>query len=215
LAIRPALDFRFGPAQNPCHRYAGDHLVTNNNNKWPDRTAAKVGGAKQAVSIHNRACFLSAAAVALLLPTGPAQVAAGDDARPGDELIDEWAGNYDIDAFFALPGIRTELHDLLGPEFNLLMTNLDVKGDIDLVRGALSVAGNAVHGGPEEEAVVCVMPADLAVHAAILSAGRIRVYTRAAGYEALPLCIKDWITLVSAGYDDRFDPRDNVEVVQR
>jgi len=167
------------------------------------------------VSIRNRACYLSAAAAALLLPTGPAQVAAGAEARSGDELIDEWAGNYDIDAFFALPGIRSELHDLLGPEFDLLMTNLDVKGDIDLVRGALSVAGNAVHGGTEEEAVVCVIPATLEVHAAILSAGKIRVYTRASGYETLPLCIKDWITLVSAGYIDRFEQPDYVDVLQR
>jgi hypothetical protein len=158
---------------------------------------------------------LAVCAAALLVAIGPARVAAQDDPRPGDELIDEWAGNYDVDAFFALPGIRDELHELLGAELDQLFTNLDVKGDIDLVRGALSVAGNAVHGGTEEEAVVCVMPATLAVHAAILSAGRIRIYSRDAGYEALPLCIKDWITLVSAGYDDRFEPRDNVEVVQR
>jgi hypothetical protein len=154
------------------------------------------------------------AAAALVAATASAQVAQ-DDERPGDELIDTWAGNYDTDAFFALPGIQSELEALLGADLGLLFTNLDVKGDIDLVRGALSVAGNAVHGGTEDEAVVCVIPGTLAVHAAILSARRIKVYTRGTGYDALPLCIKDWITLVSAAYIDRFEQASYVEVIQR
>ncbi len=138
-----------------------------------------------------------------------------DDPRPGDEFVDVWVGSYDTDAFFALPEIRSELEALLGEELELFFHNLNVKGDIDMVRGALSVAGNAPHGGTEEEAVVCVLPATLAVHAAMLSAGQITIYTRAAGYDALPLCIKDWITLVSAGYVDRFEQPDNVKVLQR
>ena len=145
----------------------------------------------------------------------PAGVSAQDEARPGEELIDAWAGNYDVDAFFALPRIRSELEALLGDELEHLFWNLDVKADIDLVRGSLSVAGNAPHGGTEEEAVVCVVPQTLAVHAAILSAGQIKVYTRGPAYSDLPLCIRDWITLVSAGYIDRFEQASYVEVLQR
>lgn len=171
---------------------------------------------EHAAPLH-RACGVSAAtaAAAFFAVAVPPRAVAQDHSRAGAELIDTWAGNYDIDAFFALPAIRTELEALLGSDLELLFTNLDVKGDIDLVRGALSVAGNAVHGGTEEEAVVCVMPGTLAVHAAILSARRIRVYTRGAGYDALPLCIKDWITLVSAAYVDRFEQASYVEVLQR
>jgi hypothetical protein len=158
---------------------------------------------------------LLAAAAFFVAAIATMPVVGQDAARSGEELIDEWAGNYDVDAFFALPGIQSELEALLGADVDLLFENLDVKGDIDLVRGALSVAGNAVHGGTEEEAVVCVIPGTLAVHAAILSAGRIKVYTRGTGYDALPLCIKDWITLVSAAYIDRFEQPSYVEVLQR
>ena len=160
---------------------------------------------------------VSAAQLVAFATVCAAQQSAGprDDPRPGDELVDQWVGSYDIDAFFALPGIRSELEALLGDELGLLFQNLDVKGDIDMVRGALSVAGNASHGGTEEEAVVCVVPGSLAVHSAILSAGQITVYTREAGYDGLPLCIKDWITLVSAGWVDRFEQPGNVKVLQR
>ena len=167
------------------------------------------------MSIRKLASCMSALLAALIVATTPACGVAQDDPRPGDELIDQWAGSYDVDAFFALPEIRSELEALLGDELELLFHNLDVKGDIDLVRGALSVAGNAPHGGTEEEAVVCVVPGTLAVHAAILSARQITVYTRGAGYDALPLCIKDWITLVSAGYVDRFEQPSYVKVLQR
>ncbi len=157
-----------------------------------------------------------AALVAFATVCGAQQTAGPrDDPRPGDDFVDQWAGSYDIDAFFAVPRIRSELEALLGDELGPLFHNLDVKGDIDMVRGALSVAGNAPHGGTEEEAVVCVLPGTQEVHAAMLSAGQITIYTRAAGYDALPLCIKDWITLVSAGYVDRFEQPDNVKVLQR
>jgi hypothetical protein len=164
---------------------------------------------------HASLSFCAFGTAALLAAAVPVGCVAQDDARPGDELIDEWAGNYDVDAFFALPRIRSELAALLGDELDHLIHNLDVKGDIDLVRGSLSVAGNAPHGGTEEEAVVCVTPQTVAVHAAILSAGQIKVYTRGTGYDDLPLCIKDWITLVSAGYIDRFEQPSYVEVLQK
>jgi hypothetical protein len=166
-------------------------------------------------SIRKPASRPSALLAALVIAISPACGDTQDGLRPGELLIDQWAGNLDVDAFFALPEIRSELEALLGDELELLIFNLDVKGDIDLVRGALSVAGNAPHGGTEEEAVVCVLPGTLAVHAAILSAGQITVYTRGASYEALPLCIKDWITLVKAAYVDRFEQPGSVTVLQR
>ena len=166
-------------------------------------------------TLRNRVASVCAAAAAFGVASIVGGVAAQDETRPGDEFIDKWAGNYDTDAFFALPGIRSELEALLGDELEHLVHNLDVKGDIDLVRGWLSVAGNAPHGGTEEEAVVCVSPPTLAVHAAILSGGQIKVYTRGAEYQDLPLCIRDWITLVSAGYVDRFEQAGYVEVLHR
>lgn len=72
-------------------------------------------------------------------------------------MIVTWAGNYDTDAFLRQPAVRTELQELLGPELNHLMHNLNVRGSVDLNGQTLSVNGNAPHQETEEEAVVCIV----------------------------------------------------------
>lgn len=96
------------------------------------------------------------------------------------------------------------------------MHNLNVKGDVDLINGTLSLSGNAPHQGTEEEAVVCVTPLNMTVEveAAILSKGAVTVFTRTEKYEAATLCIKDWIMLANSGHVGRVEQPANVRVAK-
>jgi hypothetical protein len=84
-----------------------------------------------------------------------------------------------------------------------------------VVSGFLSIVGNASRGGGLEEAVVCIGTYQIQTHAGIFSRGRFLVFTRAATYDNLPICIKDWITQVGSGHRDRFTQPKNVQVVTR
>ncbi len=139
--------------------------------------------------------------------------AAAAEAPPkvdGEKLEQSFAGSADTDAFLRDPGLRAALLLLLGPSITHLEGNLDVRAEVDLVGGQLRLVGNAPHAGTEEEAVVCVAVHDGAVHAAILSAGAITVFTKSVDYASLPLCIKDWVTQVNSGHRDRFTKPANV-----
>ena len=140
--------------------------------------------------------------------------AAQSDEAATRAMIVKWAGSYDTDAFLKEPAVRAELQKLLGAHMNHLERNLNVKGSVDLIGQTLSVSGNAPHQGTEEEAVVCVVPLNMAVEAAILSKGAVTVFTRAEKYEYATLCIKDWITLADSGHVDRFEQPANVRVVR-
>ncbi len=83
------------------------------------------------------------------------------------------------------------------------LRNLDVRSAVDFIAGNLSVAGNAIHGGGVEEAVLCVAIQDMVVSTAIFSHGKITVYSPRPDYSNQGLCIKDWITLVNSGHVDR------------
>ena len=131
-------------------------------------------------------------------------------------MIAKYAGSYDADAFLKEPAVRAELQKLLGPELKHLMHNLNVKGDVDLINGTLSLSGNAPHQGTEEEAVVCVtvLLSSMNVEAAILSKDTVMVFTRAEKYDGMTLCIKDWITLANSGHVGRVEQPANVRVVK-
>jgi hypothetical protein len=142
-----------------------------------------------------------------------AAVAQGD-AATGRAMITKYAGSYATGAFLKEPAVHEELQKLLGAEMSHLMDNLNVKGAVDLSGDTLSVNGNAPHKGTEEEAIVCVTPFNMTVEAAILSKGRVTVFTRAEKYEYASICIKDWITLVNSGHADRFNQPANVLVMK-
>jgi hypothetical protein len=129
-------------------------------------------------------------------------------------LLAKYAGSYDTDALLREPAVRAELRKLLGPQLKHLVNNLNVKGSVDLIGGALSISGNAPHQGAEEEAVVCVIPISMMVEAAILSRGAITVFTRAEKYEYATLCIKDWVTLANSRHIDRLQQPANVRVAK-
>ena len=119
----------------------------------------------------------------------------------------------DTQALLDEPAVQAELRELTGAAFDRLLHNLNVNAGVEYYGGALAVRGNAPHHGTEEEAVVCVQPyGTLRVHAAVLSAGRIAVYTREKKYQFLPTCVKDWITLVNTGHAGRFSQPANVRL---
>jgi len=153
------------------------------------------------------AAFCTAAVVAC---TAAAQ---GDEAT-ARAMLAKYAGSYDTDAFLKEPAVRAELQKLLGAQMNHLEHNLNVKGSVDLIGQTLSLSGNAPHQGTKEEAVVCVVPFNMTVEAAILSKGGVTVFTRAEKYEYTTLCIKDWITLANSGHVDRVEQPANVRVVK-
>jgi hypothetical protein len=95
-----------------------------------------------------------------------------------------------------------------------LRRNLFVAGSVDLIGGWLAISGNAAHQGGEEEAIVCIAEKPVTVQAAILTAGRIRVFSRAQGYDGLSICIKDWITQANSEHRDRFQQPGNVDLIR-
>ena len=153
-----------------------------------------------------------AAVCAAALVAGAA-TAQGPEAAARARLA-KYAGSYDTDALLREPAVRAELRKLLGPQLKHLVNNLNVKGSVDVIGGALSISGNAPHQGTEEEAVVCVVPINMMLEAAILSRGAITVFTRAEKYEYAMLCIKDWVTLANSGHVDRLKQPANVRVAK-
>ena len=156
---------------------------------------------------------LVASAVAALL-TVPPDAAAQASARP---LLKKYIGNPDTDALLKDPTVRPQLEALLGKQMSQLVRNLNVKGEAELIGGALALQGNAPHKGGEEEAVVCVADQGPTPHveAALFSKGRVTVFAKAAQYDHLMLCIKDWITQVNSGHRDRMAQPKNVQLVAR
>lgn len=128
-------------------------------------------------------------------------------------LVERYAGTYIWDRMLKEPPVRRELVQLLGSELSHLEQNLFVAGSIDLIGGSLAISGNAAHQGGLEEAMVCIAEKPIAVHAAMLTGGRIKVYSRAKGYEGLPICIMDWITQANSEHRDRFQKPANVDLV--
>ena len=129
-------------------------------------------------------------------------------------LLQRYVGTWHLDALLAEPPVHRELEALGGPTREKLLRNLSVSGAIDVYGGALSLMGNAPHRGGEEDAVLCVevLGGAWQLHAAILSAGRVSVYSRQPRYDFLPICIRDWVALVSTGHRYRFDPPDQLEM---
>jgi hypothetical protein len=127
-------------------------------------------------------------------------------------MLAKWAGSYDTDALLREPKVRAELQKLLGAELQHLESNLNVSGAVEVISETLSISGNAPHQGTEEEAIVCILPYNMTVEAAILSQGVITVFTHATQYEYIDRCIKDWITLANSGHIDRMKPPANVRM---
>jgi len=158
--------------------------------------------------------FAAASPLWVLLQTGCSPAVSDANAQPpGETLITRYVATWEIDAFFAEPGIAAELDALLGARRDEVMRALDVTGGIEYYRGALSVSGNAPHAGGENEAIVCVqLGTNVQVHVGHFVGGAITVYTRQARYDFLPTCIKDWIGLENAAHAHRLRQPGNVRL---
>lgn len=160
-------------------------------------------------ALKTNAIMLEWIVVAAVAASASALLAHADEAAYR-AMAAKYAGSYDTDAFLREPAIHEELQKLLGPELEHLMHNLNVRGPVDLNGHTLSINGNAPHQGTEEEAVVCVLPGNMTVEAAILSKDKITVFARTDKYEYASLCIKDWITLANSRHVDRIKQPANV-----
>jgi hypothetical protein len=153
---------------------------------------------------------LATCALALLLSV-PIAASAQAPTRP---LLKKYIGNPDTDALLKEPAVRAQLEAMLGKQLPTLIRNLNVKGDVELVGGALTLNGNAPHRGGEEEAIVCIADQGPVpyVEAAIYSKGKVSVFTKSPQYDGVMLCVKDWITQVNSGHRDRMAQPKNVQL---
>lgn len=156
---------------------------------------------------------LTLALVLAAAPTGAEAPLPEDEARI---LLQRYAASWDLDALLAEPPVAREWQALPAEARDLLLRNLSVRGPVDVYGGALSIMGNAPHRGGEDEALLCieVLGGACRLHAAILSAGRVTIYTRGERYNYLPICVRDWVALVSTGHHYRLRQPANVEMMQ-
>jgi hypothetical protein len=162
----------------------------------------------------NRLNVVAASALALSLLIAPLAASAQASGRP---LLKKYIGNPDTDALLREPAVQSQLQALVGKQLPHLLRNLNVRSDVELIGGALALVGNAARGGGVEEGIVCIAdhgPTPL-IEAAIFSKGKIAVYAKAAQYDYLMICIKDWITQVNSGYRDRMTQPKNVQLVAK
>ncbi len=136
------------------------------------------------------------------------------NAAPARHLMKKYIGNPDTDALLKEPAVRSQLEAMLGQQLPRLIRNLNVKGDVELIGGALALQGNAPHKGGEEEAIVCIAdqgPTPL-VEAAIYSNGKVTIFAKGPQYEYVMICVKDWVTQVNSGHRDRSTQPKNVKL---
>lgn len=129
-----------------------------------------------------------------------------------------FAGDYKSYEVLEDKTLKPILKTILGKEYQHFISNLDVIGSVDLVSDGIVLEGNASHGGGEEMAKLDVNLYNGVVTAAILSKGKIDVYTDRKDYKkqnpdnymSLPISIKDWIALIVTELKYRFDKPGNL-----
>jgi len=129
-----------------------------------------------------------------------------------------FAGDYKSYEVLEDKTLKPILKKILGKEYQHFISNLDVIGSVDLISGSIVLEGNASHGGGEEMAKLDVNLYSGVITAAILSKGKIDVYTDRKDYKkqnpdnymSLPISIKDWIALIVTELKYRFDKPANL-----
>jgi hypothetical protein len=129
-----------------------------------------------------------------------------------------FAGDYKSYEVLEDKKLKPILKKILGKEYQHFINNLDVIGSVDLISGGIVLEGNASHGGGEEMAKLDINLYSGVVTAAILSKGKIDVYTDRKDYKkqdpnnymSLPISIKDWIALIVTELKYRFDKPANL-----
>lgn len=153
--------------------------------------------------------------VVTLIALQPLAIRADVPAGTRHARLFDYVGSYETDQLLADPRVAPLLQRVAGKQLEHLRENINVLGSVDLVSGWLQLAGNAPHGGTEEEGVICINPDRAEVQAAIYSKGKIMVLSEQTDYMNLPLCIKDWITQVNSLHNDRMVQPSNVSMGRR
>lgn len=134
-----------------------------------------------------------------------------------------FAGDYKSNQILEDKNLKPILKKILGKEYQHFINNLDVMGSVDLISGGIALEGNASHNGGEEMAKLDVTLYNGVVTAALLSKGKIDVYTDRSGYKKqdndnymnLPISIKDWVAVLSTELKYRFDKPTNLTFKQK
>jgi hypothetical protein len=129
-----------------------------------------------------------------------------------------FAGDYKSNEILEDKTVKPILKKILGTDYQHFINNLDIMGSVDLISGGISLEGNATHNGGEEMAKLDINLYSGIITAAILSRGKIEIYTDRRGYNRqdtdnymnLPIGIKDWIAVVSTELKYRFDKPKNL-----
>jgi hypothetical protein len=124
-----------------------------------------------------------------------------------------FAGDYKSNEILEDKTIKPILKKILVKGYQHFLNNLDVMGSVDLISGGILLEGNAAHNGGEEMAKLDINLYSGIITVAILSKGKIEIYTDRKGYNKqdtdnymnLPISIKDWIAVVSTDLKYRFD----------
>jgi hypothetical protein len=172
-------------------------------------------------AIVTSGCVAAVLAVGVASTTVDAQTAAQQQAQAREAQAKAlWAkytakpeSTYDTDALLREPMVRSELQAIASGQLQKLMQNINVRGPIDIMGGVFVISGNAPHQGGEEGGVVCIHPHGT-VEAATFSKGRVTVYTKSTKYDAVMLCVKDWITVANTQYRDRMQQPRNVQLAR-
>ena len=129
-----------------------------------------------------------------------------------------FVGDYKSSEILEDKTVKPILKKILGKDYQHFIANLDVTGSVDFISGGISLEGNADHMGGEEMAKLDINLYSGIITAAILSRGKIEIYTDRKGYNRqdtdnymnLPISIKDWIAVVSTDLKYRFDKPKNL-----
>jgi hypothetical protein len=109
-----------------------------------------------------------------------------------------YINTYDSEKLISDSIVSPQIVHLLGQELNHLKNNINVHGPIGVNSGILFVSGNAPHKGGSEHGFVGINLYDGVVYAALLTAGKIKVYGKGNEYSQLPDGVKHWILMTWA-----------------
>ena len=122
-------------------------------------------------------------------------------------LLKKYAGEYSSQKVLNDKKIKPILTQMMGKEYEHLITNLLVTGPVDLISGSIVIQGNAPHQGGEEMAILDINLPTGIIRAAIFSNKKIVIYSDKEkydgildknSYEQLPTSILNWIIVTNS-----------------
>jgi hypothetical protein len=99
------------------------------------------------------------------------------------EYLKKYAGEYANKEVLGDSKINPILRNMMGNEYDHLISNLDVTGPLDLINGSVVISGNARHRGGEEMAIIDITLYTGIIRAAIASHGKIIIYSDKMKYD--------------------------------